>query len=221
MDLEQLKTAIWEYMSGRYRTPIKALVDELHQPEQRIRKALELLIVEERVFEIFDEGEEILYRCLFQRPFWVDAVMEATVCEGWPGLTTHYIGEDHQLCIYPAPFIREGHESEGICWMGHWHVEVNELLDLFDDPQILFGETNEEGVQLSIEGKIDEEDVWVEFSHKPPKGSLPVLLMTADGEFQELTEEEIADYEERYGGDDDREEKPPPGSIAWWKPSEN
>lgn len=220
MELEKLKTEIWEYMSGRYRTPIKALVDEFRQPEERIRKALELLIAEERVYEIFDEGEEIFFRCIFERPSWVDAVMEATDCEGWPGLTTHYIGEDHQLLIYPAPFIREGHESEDICWMGHWHVEIDELLDLIEDPHVTFGERSEDGVQLSIEGKIGSEDVWVEFSHRPPKNTLPLLLMTNEGEFRELDEDEVADYEGKYGGEED-EEPPPPGSISWWKPSEN
>jgi hypothetical protein len=157
---------------------------------------------------------------LFERPAWADAVMQATVCDGWPGLTTQYIGEDHQLLIYPAPFMREGHESEGICWMGHWQVEISDLLDLFEKPHITFGETNEDGVQLSIEGKIDGEDVWVELSHKPTKNTLPLLLMTNEGGFRELDEEEIADYEEKYGGEGD-EEPPPPGSISWWKPSDN
>jgi hypothetical protein len=65
MDLEKLMADVWEYMSGRYRTPIKTLVDEFRLPEELIHQALELLIAEERVYEIVDEGDETLYRCLF------------------------------------------------------------------------------------------------------------------------------------------------------------
>jgi hypothetical protein len=226
MNLEQLKDQIWDYMSGRYRTPARAVAAELRQPLRRVRKALDRLVAEGRIFEICDEGQEVLYRCIFAQPAWLDAVMEAAACEGWPGLSYSYIGEDHQLMVYPAPFIRAGHESKGILWMSDWYIEVSDVLALFDEePNVTFGEIDGD-VELSIEGTLAGEDVWLTFMHCPPKNALPLLLLDEQGDFRELDDEEIAEFEETYPNrdedDEEDEERGPTIPLPQiWKPSDN
>lgn len=104
--------------------------------------------------------------------------------------------------------------------MADWHVDVDALLALFDGrPSVTFG-AGDEGTSLSLEGTIKGVDAWLEIRDRPPEGIPPDLLMTGDGGFRELTEEEQEEYAARLS-DEEAEGDEPPRLRGLWTPSDN
>jgi hypothetical protein len=211
-----LKDQIFDLVSGTYGLDVQAIAAQLVVPETKVRKAVREMLAEGRLWQP-DEGR---YRCVLPPPPWLGAVQNALDCEGWPGLAFFYVPEDAHLELYPAPFIREGDEDGGLCFMSDWLLDLGELLGLFDpQPVVMFG-SNSDGTSVSIEGTINGVDAWVEILARPPKDIPPDLLMTRDGGFRELTEEEQEAYAARHA-DDDGEEDEPPHLRGLWTPSDN
>jgi hypothetical protein len=211
-----LKDRIFDLLEGTYGLDADTLADRLVVPAAEVRMAVDEMLAEGRLWET-TEGR---YRCVLPPPPWLDSVRESLDCEGWPGLAYFYGPEDLHLELYPAPFVREGVEAGGICFMSDWHVDVDALLGLFDGrPSITFG-AGGDGTSLSIEGTINGADAWVEIWDRPIGDIPPDLLMTRDGGFRELTEEEQEEYAARRP-EDDREDEEPPGLRGLWTPSDN
>jgi hypothetical protein len=211
-----LKEQIFDLLQGTYGLEADVIADRLVVPAAEVRAALGEMLAEGRLWETA-EGK---YRCVLPPPPWLDSVKEALDCEGWPGLAYVYVPEDHNLEMYPTPFIREGDEAGGISFMGDWHVDVDALLGLFDgQPSVTFGAGND-GTSLSVEGTINGVDAWVEIRDRPPDDTPPDLLMTSDGGFRELTEEEQEEYSARhFDGDGEDDERPRLRGL--WTPSDN
>ncbi len=168
------------------------------------------------------ETEEGKYRCVLPPPPWLEAVGGSLTCEGWPGLSWHFVAEDFCLEVYPTPFIREGDREGALCFMSHWHIDLQELLTLFDEqPVVTFGAIEQEGTNFSVEGTISGADAWIMILDQPPKGTPPDLLMSADGGFRELTEQEQEEYQTTHASDDEGEDGTPPGLRGLWTPSDN
>ena len=212
-----IKDAIFDLLRDTYGLHIDAIAERLALPADAVQKAVAEMLAADRLWETA-EGK---YRCVLPPPPWLEAVRDALVCEGWPGMSWFYTAEDSCLEVYPAPFIREGEEEDGICFMVDWHVTLDDLLGLFDEKRaIVFGSASQEGTGFSIEGTIDGADAWIRILDRPPEGTPPELLMTEDGGFRELTEEELEEYEElpEEGAEDDEE---PPPLRGLWTPSDN
>ncbi len=211
-----LKDRIFELLQGTYGLDADAIADRLAVSATEVRRAVGAMLGEGRLWETA-EGS---YRCVLPPPPWLDLLRESLDCEGWPGLAYFYVPEDFHLELYPAPFVREGEEARGICFMGDWHVDVEALLRLFDGhPAVAFG-ADSEGLSLSVEGTIQGVYAWVEIRDQPPDDLPPDLVMTRDGGFRELTEEEQEAYAARWlneGGEDDE----PPRLGGLWTRSDN
>jgi hypothetical protein len=211
-----LEERIFDLLQGTYGLDADAIADRLTVPAAEVRKAVGEMLAGGRLWET-SEGR---YRCVLPPPAWLASLKESLYCEGWPGLAYFYVPEDFHLELYPAPFVREGDEAGGICFMGDWHVDVDALLALFDGhPAVVFGAGND-GTSLSIEGTIQGEDAWVEIRDRPPDDLPPDLLMTRDGGFRELTEEEQEEYATGRP-DEDGEDDEPPRLRGLWTPSDN
>jgi hypothetical protein len=213
-----LKDRIFELLQDTYGLDMEALSGRLDVPKDEVRRAVSELLAEGRLWET-SAGS---YRCVLPPPPWLEVVQEALYCEGWPGLSYLTVPEDSCLELYPTPFIREGDEGGGICFMLDWHVELDPLLELFDEqPSVTFGSSGD-GTKFSIEGTINGADAWIEIQDRPPDNIPPHLLMTGDGGFRELTEQEQDAYAATYcNRDDDGEEEEPPGIRGLWTPSDN
>lgn len=212
-----IKNAIFDLLQGTYGLPAEAVAERLAAPAAEVRVALEQMLAEGRLWQT-DEGK---YRCVLPPPPWMEAVKEAMYCEGWPGLAYFYVAEDCHLELYPAPFVREGGEAAGVCFMGDWHAELGPLLDLFDgEPAVTFGAAGD-GTSLSLEGTINGADAWIELRDRPPEDLPPDLLMTRDGGFRELTEEEQEAFAALQRDDARDEDDGPPRLRGLWTPSEN
>jgi hypothetical protein len=210
-----LQDRIFDLLQGTYGLDADAIADQLAVPAAKVRKAVDEMLLAGRLWET-SEGR---YRCVLPPPPWLDSVKESLDCEGWPGLAYFYVPEDFHLELYPAPFIRE-EEAGGICFMIDWHVDLDALLGLFDGrPAVVFGSTAD-GTSMSVEGTINGVDAWVEIRDRPPEDIPPDLLMTADGGFRELTEEEQEEYAARHL-EEDREDDEPPRLRGLWTPSDN
>jgi hypothetical protein len=210
-----LKDRIFDLLQGTYGLDAEAIAGRLAAPAVEVRKAVSEMLAEGRLWET-SEGR---YRCVLPPPPWLDSVKESLDCDGWPGLAYFYVPEDFHLELYPAPFIREGHEAAGICFMVHWQVDLDALLGQFDGrPAVAFGSTDD-GTSLSVEGTINGVDAWVEIRDRPPDDIPPDLLMTTDGAFRELTEEEQEEYAARHLEEDGEDE--PPRLHGLWTPSNN
>jgi hypothetical protein len=208
-----LKERIFDLLQGTYGLDADTIADRLAVPAAEVREAVGEMLAEDRLWETA-EGK---YRCVLPPPPWLDSLMESLYCEGWPGLAYFYVPEDLHLELYPVPFVREGEESRGICFMDDWHVDVDALLQLFDGrPSVNFG-AGSGGTSLSVEGTIQGVDAWIEIRDRPPDDIPPDLLMTRDGGFRELTEEE----QEEYAARDDEEDDEPPRLRGLWAPSDN
>ncbi len=221
-----LENRIFDLLEGTYGLDAGDIAERLDVSEDNARRAADRMLAVGLLWETAD-GK---YRCVLPPPPWLRAVKDSLDCDGWPGLSFSYVPEDRHLEIFPIGFIREGEENAGICYMSDWLVELNALLDLFDsNPIVHFGGNGADGSSFSIEGTIDGEDAWVEISDRPPRGLPPDLLMTADGEFRELTEVEYEAYETIYAEDegeedeqeDDEVDDTPPPLRGLWRPSEN
>jgi hypothetical protein len=221
-----VKEKIFDLLEGTYGLDAGDIAERLNISEDHARRTAEQMLAEGRLWETGD-GK---YRCVLPPPPWLRAVKDSLDCDGWPGLSYSYVPEDRHLEIFPIGFIREGEEHTGICYMSDWLVELNGLLELFDgSPIVHFGGNGANGSSFSIEGTIDGEDAWVEISDRPPPGLPPDLLMSADGGFRELTEEEYEAYEAVYGEEDGEEgeyeedegDDTPPPMRGLWRPSEN
>jgi hypothetical protein len=217
-----LKDRIFDLLEGTYGLDVALIAEQLDIPVTKARRAAEQMLAEGRLWETTD-GK---YRCVLPPPPWLRRVKDSLDCDGWPGLSYSYVPEDRHLEIFPIGFIREGEESRGICYMSDWLVELNQLLELFDEnPVVHFGGNGCDGASFSIEGTIDAEDAWVEISDRPPDGLPPDLLMDSDGKFRELTEAEQEMYEETYPEEayleDQEEDDTPPPLRGLWRPSEN
>ena len=191
------KERIFDLLQGTYGLDAETIAGRLAVSAAKVREAVAEMLAEGRLWET-SEGR---YRCVLPPPPWLDAVKESLGCEGWPGLAYVYVPEDFDLELYPAPFIREGDETGGICFMGHWHV-------------------TDDGTSVSVEGTINGVTAWVEVRDRPPDGIPPDLLMTRDGGFRELTEEEQEEYAAGHldeDGDDDER----PRLRGLWTPSDN
>jgi hypothetical protein len=212
-----LKERIFDLLQGTYGLDAETIADRLAAPAAEVREAVGEMLAEGRLWET-SEGK---YRCVLPPPPWLDTVRESLDCEGWPGLAYFYVPEDFNLELYPAPFVREGDGERGICFMGEWHMDIASLLGLFDGcPSVNFG-AGSEGTSLSIEGTIDGVDAWIEIRDRPPADIPPDLLMTSDGGFRELTEEEQEEYAARSRDDRDEDGDEPPRLRGLWTPSEN
>jgi hypothetical protein len=213
-----LKDRIFDLLQGTYGLTIDAIADQLAVPASAIRKAVGEMLTEEKLWET-SEGR---YRCVLPPPPWLDAVKEALDCEGWPGLAYFYVPEDFHLELYPAPFVREDDPAHGICFMLDWYANLDTLLELFDEhPAVMFG-SGSDGTRLSIEGTIEGVDAWVEIRDRPPDDIPPDLLMTREGGFRALTEEEQGEYAARgHEADEEEEEEEPPHLRGLWTPSDN
>jgi hypothetical protein len=212
-----LKERIFDLLQGTYGLDAEAIADRLGVSATEIRAAAGEMLAEGRLWET-SEGK---YRCVLPPPPWLDKVRESLDCEGWPGLAYFYVSEDFNLELYPAPFVREGDGGRGICFMGDWHMDIASLLGLFDGcPSVNFG-AGSEGTSLSIEGTIDGVDAWIEIRDRPPADIPPDLLMTSDGGFHELTEEEQEEYAARSRDDKDEDGDEPPRLRGLWTPSDN
>src|SRR5215471_17958471 len=206
-----IKDRIFDLLQGTYGLDADAIVDRLVVPPDEVRKAAGEMLAEGRLWET-SEGR---YRCVLPPPPWLDFVRELLDCEGWPGLAYFYVPEDGHLELYPAPFIREGDKAGGICFMGHWHLDLEALLGLFDgQPAVAFGATDD-GTSLSVEGTIKGVNAWVEIRDRPPDDIPPDLLMTTDGGFRELTEGEQDEYAARHLEDDGEDDEPPRLHGLW------
>jgi hypothetical protein len=213
-----LSDAIFDLLQGTYGLDADTIATRLAASAAAVRTALDQMLVEGRLWETA-EGK---YRCVLPPAPWLEAVKEALVCEGWPGLAYLYIPEDLCLELYPVPFVQEGVEPREICFMSHWHVDLEELLALFDEhPAVAFGATSQDGTSFSVEGTIGGVDAWIQILDRPPEGLAPELLMTSDGSFRELSEEEQEEYEQRSHESDDGEDDEPPRLRGLWRPSDN
>jgi hypothetical protein len=212
----KLKERIFSLLQGTYGLDANAIADQLVVPAAEVRKAVGEMLAEGRLWEP-SEGR---YRCVLPPPPWLDSVRESLDCEGWPGLAYIFIPEDFHLELYPAPFVREDDEAGDICFMADWHVDVGALFELFDErPSVTFG-AGADGTSLSVEGTINGVDAWVEIRDRPLDDLPPDLLMTRDGGFRELTEEEQEEYTARRL-DEVGEDDEPPRLRGLWTPSDN
>jgi hypothetical protein len=213
-----INDAIFDLLKGTYGLSPDVIADRLAVSPAKVRKAVAEMEAEGRLWAT-SEGT---YRCVLPPPPWLDAVRDSLDCEGWPGLSYRYIPEDSCLELYPTPFIREGNEDGGICFMIHWHVEVAGFLELFEEqPIVAFGATHRDGTSFSVEGMIGGVDAWIEILDRPPERIPPDLLMTTEGGFRQLTEEEQAEYEPAYRNADDEDNGNPPYLRGLWTPSDN
>jgi hypothetical protein len=211
-----LEDQIFDLLQGTYGLDADAIANRLAVPAAQIREVVAEMLAGGRLWETA-AGQ---YRCVLPPPPWLESLKESLDCEGWPGLAYFYVPEDFHLELYPAPFVREGEEARGVCFMGDWHVDVDALLRLFDErPSVTFGAGND-GTSLSVEGTINGVDAWVEIRDRPPDDIPPDLLMTREGGFRELTEEEQEAYAARPFVDDG-EDDAPPRLHGLWTPSDN
>jgi hypothetical protein len=212
-----LKDQIFDLLQGTYGLDADAIAGRLTVPTAEIRKVVAEMLAEERLWET-PEGR---YRCVLPAAPWLEPLRGALECEGWPGLAYFYVPEDFHLELYPAPFVREGEEACGICFMGDWHMDLEAILQLFDGrPSVTFGAGND-GTRLSVEGTINGVNAWVEIRDRPPEDIPPDLLMTREGGFRELTEEEQEEYAARHFDGEDEQDDEPLRLRGLWTPSDN
>jgi hypothetical protein len=216
-----LKDRIFELVQDTYGLDVETIAARLQVSWDEARRAVEEMLVEERLWET-SEGT---YRCVLPPPPWLRAVKESLDCDGWPGLSYSYLPEDRHLEIFPVGFVSEGHKEDGVCFMTDWLLDLNRLLELFDGrPTIQFGGNGVHGTSISIEGAIQGKEAWIEILDRPPADLPPDLLMTRDGGFRQLTEEEQNEYEATHSGeedDDDDDDNEQPPLRGRWAPSEN
>ncbi|HOJ20007.1 MAG TPA: hypothetical protein PLY56_00590 [Armatimonadota bacterium] len=137
-----------------------------------------------------DEGD------LPEWPLWADAVVEAMnsgLMECWPGgLLFGYVEAEHQVVVRPTPFHCDGDQVA----YPSFFLSIEHLVALFDAPPAITMCTREDDV--SVEGEIGGEHVWVQIRKEPLDSDEPVGRLHPDGGFEEY-------------GDGDDEDPPSPG----------